>query len=242
MAMRQRETEGREDNTRSILRECCQHKLPATILVNHADTAMHGRFAAISDQAVTFDLFFTEELSLLPLILCCVTFWTANRSCVFLAPIQDYRESDSQTPQLIVKLPSQGVQAEARSVFRIPVWRESGLMVHLWASEEKVWKAEAVNISLAGILVKFPEEDTPDLPIGSQLRVELQLDNHFVRLAALVRRRSRQHYGLFFPECLYEGRIESPAELQTVVSLLDQTWIRRINPRSSLLDHSSDTP
>ena len=224
-----------KEDVRNTISECCRHQVPATILVNHADTAMQGRFADILDQTVTFDLFLTEEMSLLPPTLCCVTFCTANRSCVFLAPIHDYLEMSSQPPQLVVGLPPSIVQTEARSVFRTPVWRESGLLVHLWASDEKVWKVEAVHISLGGILVGFPEEDTPDLPVGTQLRAELQFDNHFTTLGAVVQHRSRHHYGLFFPECLFDGKIDPPAEFQTMVDLIEQTWLRRIGRWSSLL-------
>lgn len=228
------------DETRRVLNQCCYHKVPATILVDHADTIIHGRFASVSNEAVTFDLFLSEEKILMPPSLCSVTFCTSPGSCVFLAPVQDYQYDRNQPGQLVLDLPSQIAKTEARSVFRMPLWHESGLDVSVWSDD--VWNAQPINISLAGILIEFPWDNVPDFSVGAELHVELQLESQIAALAAVVRRRVGSRYGLFFPQVFSKGGIQPPKELRIILDLVERRWEERIGKRASPVGTFPDGP
>lgn len=61
MAVEPRTVDHFKEETVGVLIECCHQESPATILLSHLGTAVHSRFATLTDEAVTFDLLQPEE-------------------------------------------------------------------------------------------------------------------------------------------------------------------------------------
>lgn len=188
------------ESVRSAIDACCDRAAPATIMSPDVGVCCRGRFQAADGETVTLFLHHDwAEVVFMPLSLCCVTFNTANRAHVFLSTVRRYEKGDgSGPPRLVLDVPAAVTAAEARSAFRIPVSADSGLRVQLIDGRNRVMVAIARDISFNGMLVEVPGDI--QLELRDQLTVELNLDGDLARLEAIVRRRVKGAFGLYFPQ------------------------------------------
>ena len=112
-----------------------------------------------------------------------------------------------------------------RKAFRIPVFPSCGLSATL-RMFQKTWSVTPKNISLTGIFIEFPDGDTPDLNIDSEVELTVQLENKALALRGLIRRREANGYGILFPECLRKGEVYPPDSLRQMVMELQRRWIQ----------------
>ena len=216
-----------ESDIADPLLESCKKKSPVTIMSTAG--AFQGEFVAVSSRDVFIDLFRgEEELICKPLSRCCVVFSQQNQSKVFLATVKDWFKPEASTrPLVVLSRVSDIATGESRAAWRVPLRRYSKLSVRFVDEDKRVWHPEAVDISLTGILIKFPKDNAPDLDVGAWVGLELKLNEHEVKLPADVRRRDGRLYGLFFPYDLHGGEITSSNTLRQVVNELERQWLSR---------------
>ncbi len=216
-----------ESDIADPLYESCKEKAPVTIMSSTG--VLQGQFAAVSSRDVLIDLFLgDEELICRPLSRCCVVFSQRNQSKVFLATVKDcFKPEASTRPLVVLSRVSDIATGESRTAWRVPLRRNSSLSVRVVDEDKRVWRPEAVDISLTGMLIEFPKDKAPDLEVGAWVGLELRLNEHEVKLPADVRRRDGRLYGLFFPFDLHEGEITSSNTLRQVVNELERQWLSR---------------
>ncbi len=216
-----------ESDIADPLFESCKKKAPVTIMSPVG--VFQGQFVAVSSSEVIIDLLLGDEEHLCrPLSRCCVVFSQQNQSKVFLATVKDCIKPEASTrPLVVLSRVSDIATGESRAAWRVPLRRDSKLSVRVVDEDKRVWRPEAVDISLTGMLIKFPRDKDPDLDVGAWVGLELKLNKHEVKLPADVRRRDGQTYGLFFPYDLHGGEITTSETLRRVVNELERQWLNR---------------
>ena len=115
-----------------------------------------------------------------------------------------------------------------RSAFRVPVWPSSGLSATLHR-DGTTQAVRPLEISLTGISFEFPCAQVPELPSDADVEITLSFDNNTLTLPAVVVRRERGSYGLFFPSSKRNGEVDPPRAL---VGLVMELQRRLLAPRS----------
>ena len=191
--------------------------------------AFRGQFAAAFSSEIVIDLFIDrEDFDWRPLSRCCVVFSQQNESKVFLATVKDCTKRFGSTrPILVLTRVSDIATGESRTAWRVPLRGYSGLDVRIIDENKKVWRPEAVDISLTGILIEFPKGGNPEFDVGASVSLGLKLDKRELKLPATVRRKNGKQYGLFFPYDLHGGEIKTSNRLRELVKGLERRWLSR---------------
>jgi hypothetical protein len=211
-----------------IIQSCCATSLPATIMSPDMGIIVQGRFSGTSDETVTFEVFERLKSKLKPFSTAVITYFRDGRSCVFITVVYDYRQKSIGAPELVVKLPKQIARTETRQALRVPLVANSGLRVRINRGRT-TYHPRPVDISLGGMSLEFDKGVDPNIPLGTAIEVELRLDGEVVKLAAEVRRRVDEQYGLYFPS--NTGSVEddeeghAPPEYRNIVHSLFRKWM-----------------
>ena len=207
-------------DVQSILTASCTGHQPAKILLD--DGLLETRFEAVAKDTVTFVLMQPTGTPVTPLSLCCVTFLSSERTCAFVGKVHKFAY-----PSLVLQLPTQISVAEGRVAYRVPITMDTGLKVRVKTQDAVVRDVEAIDISLAGMLIAVAKTKSSAIAIGAELDVELRLDDEIVRVSGIVRRQAgANQYGIFFPDCVVKGELRPPDDLLRMVNVLERTWLR----------------
>ena len=114
--------------------------------------------------------------------------------------------------------------ANRREAFRVPVIVESGLEVSVTANGEQT-NAEPTNISMTGVFVELAEGSRIQPNIGDELHVQLATDELSIGLDAVVRRKEKDGFGLFFPASIKGEHVNPPPVLRLIVMDLQRRWM-----------------
>ncbi len=208
----------------TALEECRRRRVPAVVAPVEAAAAYPARFA---DGAANGDLALElrEPAELAAGQFACVSFTYAGRSWLFVARVRDHLAGDGTcAARLVVAGPTHAVGSDLRRAVRLAVPPASGLVVRAMSRHTPTLAPQAIDISLGGMGVEFPEGGDPDLELGSPLDVELCLGGARVVVKAIVRRRSGRSYGLSFPEH-GDRQATTPAEpFQRILDALERSW------------------
>ena len=223
-----------EIDARVALRECCLYHAPAIILnVEAAAVCYHARLASLSSESISLEVA-GETRALSKGTRCCVSFVHRGDSHAFFSNVVEYQQNPPpQLSHLVLEIPSQIVGIEARMAFRVPVEWKSKLSVRMTPKSGRAATPRAIDLSLAGILIEFTEQNDPNLPIGTETEIELRSGTDSVRLKAEVRRRVGRQYGLFFPEVVTRQGMVPPEPLKKIVTTLERHWLKGRIPGSA---------
>jgi len=114
---------------------------------------------------------------------------------------------------------------ELRMGFRIPLSISSGLSASITFGD-KTCSVRPLNFSLSGILVEFSEGEVYEMPIDTQIKISLQLQDTTAVLNGVVRRCSGNQYGIFFPDSFLDNELHPPDSLQGIYTKLEKQWLR----------------
>jgi len=134
--------------------------------------------------------------------------------------------SASNLPDLINFLSSlKPYEKELRMGFRVPLSISRGLSTSLTFGG-KTCSVRPLNLSLSGILVEFSEDEVFEMPIDTQIKIRIQLQETTTVLNGVVMRRSGNQYGIFFPDSVRGEELDPPDSLQAICTKLEKQWLR----------------
>jgi len=213
-----------------LLDTLCAEAAPAQLHLHGTGTVCRLRFAALAAEAVVFERI--DEVESMDLgQVCSVSFRHGDRPLLFLSSMVDScAGNDELLPRLTLGLPAAVVGVELRRAQRVPVVdRLRALTLSVSTGEQRTWTPKLVNLSLAGMLIEFPKDRMPDLPVFTRVQVDLELGQDRVRLRGVVRRQDENRLGVFFPEAIRGAELDPPAALRRIFGALEQQWITKVD-------------
>lgn len=209
-------------DVRDLLHRCCEAGNPALLLAVDGQGISNGRFLGLGRDWVSFAI--TKSEAIRPHAMFRITFDWRNHVCLFLGLALPPSRSAEGPDVVRVSLPAWIVRADCRSAFRVPLPEDCPLQVRVHLEEQADLPARAVDLSVCGIQVHFPDPLPRILFPGDEVSLDLQLGENAVRLDAEVRRRQGQGYGLLFRRP--EGpEAEPPESLTTIFRILEKDWL-----------------
>lgn len=211
------------------LARCCGLQRPALLSFGRQEGVFPVRFLTCSatDHTVTFRVMKdTESVSnLKPNEDCTLVFSDCGRTWIFTARLVEVALSGGRIC-LNLSLPTQLIPLESRRWQRIPVMPEV-LDVEI-SGQEQTWHPDAVDLSPAAILTRFPPGEAPPTGYLANLLVRLATKGHRVRLNGFAEQRGDGLFVIYFSDILRGLRhrtLELPNELREILSDLgfDQT-------------------
>ncbi len=214
-----------DEHLLQALGSACELHSPAMIISPDVGVLCRARFSSMSDGEIIFELLSDwAESVFMPQSLCCVIFNGQSRAYTFFSSVKDFkRQLEKQyMPKLVLVLPHSGLAVEARRAFRIPVYRGSGLSVKITTPDNHVRVADPRDISLLGMLVEFNTEKDPDLSVGLEVLVDLDLEGETLTVKGIIRRRIRSSYGMSFSFGNKGETSAVPEKLKKIITLLER--------------------
>ena len=113
-----------------------------------------------------------------------------------------------------------------------------GLRIQVSKEDGRTWTVRPIDISLGGVKVDFPEEELPELSLGSQFGVEIRLEKKVARLTGVIGRQKERRCSLFFREVYPEkGRIaEPPRGLREIIQVVEEFSLSPLIPKAAGTD------
>ena len=134
--------------------------------------------------------------------------------------------SASNLPDLIDFLCSlKPDEKELRMGFRVPLSISSSLSASITFGN-KTCSVRPLNLSLSGIFVEFSESEVYEMPMDTQIKIRLQLQDTTTVLNGAVSRRSGNQYGIFFPDSFRGNELDPPDSLQAICTKIENHWLR----------------
>ena len=90
-------------------------------------------------------------------------------------------------------------QKDRRTVRRLSVTPQPVLPVVIRCGQGTVCKGRVINVSAQGMLVEFPRDQIPPVPVDSKVDVKLHYLGDSIWLPGLVRHRMGRKLGFYFP-------------------------------------------
>ena len=215
-----------DSSTLRLLTDCCLQRTPASILWPESGVLCSSVFHSLSGGQVRFDVVSKHCPALRTGSSCCVAFNYQQRPHVFLASVAEC-DGSSRASKVVLTIRSEVATADRRRAFRVPVPANSGLAVEVRTNDDRSWPANAVNLSLTGMLIEFPTGAEPGLRVGATVEVRLSLGNDAIELEAEVKHRDQRAYGLFFADRAVADKGHPLSALAAIVRSLEQHWLRR---------------
>ncbi len=213
-----------------ILRTCRDAGVWLEAMRKETGQVRLGRIEHVAPEAVTLELQPAPPAVTYPtLSLCIVTANHEGRTLLFLSPVWGFHPARAPglADRLVLGLPEQAINEDVRSAFRVPVRSQSGLDARLVLEDASAWPIEPVNVSVSGMLFRFPRSEHPELAVGNTVLVRVQLDDEPLEIRGEVRRAGGGRYGVFFPESLKAGEVDPPEALRRLVRRLELDWLSR---------------
>lgn len=209
-----------------MLSDCCLRRTPASIMIPELGSYCQATFQNMSDDSVTLGLFTSAQSFFRVDSVCCATFSHEFRPHVFLSSVLGYSaDRNSTLPQLDLAIPTDVFAADRRMACRFPVYRESGLSVIAEAKHDRS-PVTAINLSVQGMLIEFPEHCDPGLAVGDPIVLSMRLRQHAMSIAGTVRHCRDRQYGLSFPSVMSGKTVSPPPTLRAIVKALESAWLR----------------
>ena len=117
-------------------------------------------------------------------------------------------------------------EKEQRMGFRVPLSISSALSASITFGD-KTCSVRPLNLSLTGIWAEFPEGEVYEMPIDTQIKIRLQLQDTTIVLNGVVSRRSGNQYGIFLPDSVRGNELDPPDSLQAICTKLESQWLRK---------------
>lgn len=226
-----------------ILSESCTFRAPATLFERNGQEICRVRFAGLSERELVLDLPSERRVrQLRPPAACSALL--SHRDCALTFVARVLRLDDAGTPehprQIVLSRPQTLAGADLRTAPRVR--GASGLKLELRARDEEPVPALLLDLSTTGALIELPEKTrglstpelpTPDLPLGSELKLTLQLEGQTASLTGRVRRREGSRAGILFPEALRAGEPAPPPALAALVARLAALSQQTPKPRAA---------
>lgn len=215
-----------DDKIAAILNTSCGHATPCVISPSDMTVACHARFVETDEanHAVAFDILDNVEIPFHRYFTCCVSFYHAERTWMFITQVRDFTPAgDATAPRLVLKSPSHIIGNDLRRTIRIAVVPDCDFTVRTTIDEHRL-EPHALEVGLGGMSIEFPEGSDPDLSVGDCLAVDLLQGAEEVTLKAEVRHRSGRQYGLLFPEIVTDGAFDPPAPYPRILKALERQW------------------
>lgn len=212
-----------ETEVLQILKYCCAQRVTGSLRFSDSPESCIGKFVSVTEEEVCLELLYNlPNLQITDQSHCGVTFPLPQGAGAFNASIRAVRKGQGFFPaRLILSLPEEIRRFERRSNFRFPLKPEDGLLVTLLDPVGESWRPLAINISRTGILLEFPPEDGPFLPTGTQVELNLTLEEQTGWLLATVSRKDQNRYGLAF---VLEGETLPPA-MERILKTIERRWL-----------------
>jgi len=109
--------------------------------------------------------------------------------------------------------------------FRVPRSSSSVLSASITFGD-KTCSVRPLNLSLTGIWAEFSEGEVYEMPIDTQIKIRLQLQDTTIVLNGVVIRRSGNQYGIFFPDSVRGNMLDPPDSFQAIFTKLESQWLR----------------
>ncbi len=220
-------------NERAFLVTCCEESTAASITWPELGLMRRATFyRADGDQlhmTVTNDAGKPYECK--PRTQCVVSFFYRDRTGCFIA----YEESKGagQRPELVVlRMPTQ-IAVEGRTRFRIPILPKLELKVAVIHEGRRSEVPEAIDISVAGMMLAFTKDLDPGLRADTDVQVELSLEKTSFRVPCTVRNRivrpSDVRYGMLFHNGSNGFDYENDMDLNDMIMGIERFYVRNRN-------------
>jgi hypothetical protein len=200
-----------------VVVECCAAGTPAVVTVRGAGAGVRAVFASFRDERVELELTDPPHGELAAGMVCFVSFLHRGRPVNFTATLRDLRR-DADRLSVCVGVPGRIASDGLRSAFRVPA-APGDHGVDVVGDDGITWHAELVNVSLTGMLLRFPGEG-PTLMPDQVLEISVKAAEEHVRLAGVVRRVGPDGVGVFFPDAVASA--ENP--IRRLVAVLERDW------------------
>jgi len=165
-----------------------------------------------------------------PQTLCSVSFSHQQRTCVFVS--RERMVGPGQVPppnMLLLGIPTQ-LAISLRGHFRVPVLPECRLKMRVLHGGRVLGTAGALDISHAGIQLRFSKQNDPALELDTQLTIQLALDQQEAQLTGSVRKRDETGggvlYGVMFHNEVNGWPPDPEQRLATLVVSIERFWAR----------------
>ena len=211
-----------------VLRECVARRTLALVLDLETEWLSRAEFAAFSERSVMLDVFHATADCYPSASLALVAFVWGEQTRAFLAPVVRMDARPAPEPsRLELEMPLEIASAMGQIRYRVPVFHDSGLDVKVIPDDSpRLVRAQAVNLSLTGILIEFAKGADPHFPVGAGLTVALSLGKQGVSLAGEVVRTRERQYGIRFRDVWGIPLFDPPEELRMIVRVLERQWLR----------------
>jgi len=211
-----------------VLRECVARRTLALVLDLETEWLSRAEFAAFSDRSVMLDVFHATADCYPSASLALVAFVWGEQTRAFLAPVVRMDARPAPDPsRLEIDMPLEIASAMGQIRYRVPVFHDSGLDVKVIPDDRpRLVRAQAVNLSLTGILIEFAEGADPHLAVGAGLTIALSLGKQGVSLAGEVVRTRERQYGIRFRDVWGIPLFDAPEALRMIVRVLERQWLR----------------
>ena len=209
---------------RSMVETFCREKTPVTLLALDSQETSQARFDSVQENCFVVQLF-GDSAALNTSSDFVFVLTRNNQAHAFVSSVREHN-TDSTPPQLRAILPEE-IAVEGRRAVRIPISDDYEPSVRLQTSKGHQLTARAADISLAGIQLRFSEGAVPNLPIGAQIGLVIDLDHDSASLEGIVRWRRDAAYGVEFVPPNDQASLEAPGPLARIVHHLEQSWFKR---------------
>ncbi|MCA9706284.1 MAG: PilZ domain-containing protein [Myxococcales bacterium] len=214
-----RQSGPRESAALVRLRAAAEMGTPISLMAAHMALSCAGHLREASPGGVVIELPHPPRGSLLGAMVA-ISFPAAGKATGFTSPVTHVEPRAGGAVAVTLAVPERIQMGQQRASVRVPV--PLGTMRAAILHGETPQPVVAIDLSLQGILVEYPDGQVPDIEEGHRRMVSLELDGKSVLLEAEVRRRDGPRYGMLF--ILREGR---PSGLVAIVTALQYRWSSR---------------
>lgn len=208
----------KEQERHILLQYLCDNQRTVTLLIKERD--LRARFSSVGQDVLEFELFSEAPSFDLEESSCVCLFAVRDRTHAFVVTARQVLLQKDRLPRLVASIPGKIFMSESRKSFRVPLDSDTPLSVQI----RGYGPAQPRNIGAGGILVEFDTEEI-DLPVGSQVAVELALESKEILLKAEVQRRQGRRMALSFKQVV-GGEPAPPPILVEMIEHLEEVWTR----------------
>jgi len=208
-----------------VVVECCAAGTPAVVSFREGGTGLRAVFTSFRDERVELELIDAPRGDPAEGTVCFVSFLHRGRPVNFAASLRDAR-TEGERWCVRTAVPGQIVSDGLRSAFRVP-GTPGRHRVDLMGDDGISWHAELVNVSLTGLLLRFPGEG-PTLMPDQVVEISLNVASESMRVAGVVRRVDPDGVGIFLPDAVSSS---TGNPIRTVIAALEREWHARLGQR-----------
>lgn len=217
-----------EFNVSELLGMCCERRLLAVVALPEEGTGVRAQFQTMDDRGLDLFVYGGVGVNFPKLSPCVVTFSLDKVIHTFVATVERFVTGAPPSPSRLRLLnPPYIVRGELRRWFRVPISEDAPVRLVLEDSGYHTHEPDLIDASHGGLLVEFPREQDPDLPLGSPVKVTLELDDNVARYFAEIRHHRERRYGLMFVELPDADKaLKDEAAFRKILETLQALWLQ----------------